>query len=307
MNKILVSPSSFGECGNEPIELLKKAGFDIIINPFGRKLTQDETLDLGKDVIGVIAGVELYNKNILNQLINLKCISRVGVGIDNIDLEYIKERDIQLYITPNGPTQAVAELSLSIALNLLRRVSISDRNIRNGIWKKETGSLLQGKIVGIIGLGRIGKKAASLYNALGCKIFAYDKFADIKWMEENSVTNQTFENIIRMSDILSIHIPGIENGKPLFSKTELLKLKKEVIIINLSRGGVIDENALFSHLKDNPNTFAALDVFVEEPYNGILIGLDNILLTPHIGSYAKEAKLGMEMEAVINLIDFFQK
>ena len=307
MNKILVSPSSFGECGNEPIELLKKAGFDIIINPFGRKLTQDETLDLGKDVIGVIAGVELYNKNILNQLINLKCISRVGVGIDNIDLEYIKERDIQLYITPNGPTQAVAELSLSIALNLLRRVSISDRNIRNGIWKKETGSLLQGKTVGIIGLGRIGKKAASLYNALGCKIFAYDKFADIKWMEENSVTNQTFENIIRMADILSIHIPGIENGKPLFSKTELLKLKKEVIIINLSRGGVIDEKALFSHLKDNPNTFAALDVFVEEPYNGILIGLDNILLTPHIGSYAKEAKLGMEMEAVTNLIDFFQK
>jgi D-3-phosphoglycerate dehydrogenase len=307
MNKILVSPSSFGECGSEPLDLLKKAGYEVVLNPYGRKLAEFETISLGLDVIGVVAGVETYNRDVLDHLTDLKCISRVGVGVDSIDLDYLKEKKIEICITPNGPTQAVAELSLSLALNLLRRVGVSDRRIRKGIWKKETGNLLQGKKVGIIGLGRIGKRAASLYKALGCSVIAYDKFSDAKWMEENSVLNLSFEEVIKEADILSIHVPGMENGKPIFSETELRELKEEVIIINLSRGGVIDEQALYHHLKNNPGTFAALDVFVEEPYKGELTELDNILLTPHMGSYAKEAKLTMEVDAVNNLIAFFQK
>jgi D-3-phosphoglycerate dehydrogenase len=307
MKKILVSPSSFGECGSEPIELLQNAGFEIVSNPYGRKLTESETIELGNEIIGVVAGVETYNRDILDQLTELKCISRVGVGIDSIDLEYVKEKNIELCITPNGPTQAVAELSLSLTLNILRRVSVSDRRIRKGIWKKETGNLILGKKVGLIGLGRIGKRTALLYKALGCSIIAYDKYADTKWMDDNGVSNETFENVITNADIISIHVPGLDNGKPLFNESELNKLKPGVIIINLSRGGVIDEKALFIHLKNNPETFAALDVFVEEPYKGELTELENILLTPHMGSYAKEAKLTMEVDAVNNLIEFFQK
>jgi D-3-phosphoglycerate dehydrogenase len=307
MRKILVSPSSFGECGTEPMDLLKKAGFEIISNPFGRKLTENETIDLGKNIVGVVAGVETYNRNVIDQLKGLKCISRVGVGIDSIDLKYTKEKEIELCITPNGPTQAVAELSLSLALSLLRRVSVSDRRIRNGIWKKETGNLLKGKKVGIVGLGRIGKRTASIYQALGCSVLAYDKFADLVWIAENSVSNESLETVIRESDIISIHVPGMDNGQPLFGEKELNQLKQQVIIINLSRGGVIDEAALYNHLLNNTKCFAALDVFVEEPYKGQLIELDNILLTPHMGSYAKEAKLGMEIDAVNNLIDFFNK
>lgn len=307
MKKILVSPSSFGECGSEPIELLQNAGFEIVPNPYGRKLTESETIALGNEIIGVVAGVETYSRNVLDQLTNLKCISRVGVGIDSIDIDYLKEKSIELCITPNGPTQAVAELSLSLALNLLRRVSVSDRRIRKGIWKKETGNLIQGKKVGIIGLGRIGKRAALLYKALGCSIVAYDKYADTKWMEENGVSNESFENVVASADIITIHVPGLDNGNALFSETELNQLKKEVIIINLSRGGVIDEKALVTHLKNNPETFAALDVFVEEPYKGELTELENILLTPHMGSYAKEAKFTMEVDAVNNLINFLQK
>lgn len=307
MHKILVSPSSFGECGYEPIKLLKEAGFEIIPNPYGRKLTEEETINLGKDIIGVVAGVETYNSHVLDHLPKLKCISRVGVGIDSIDLGYVMGKNIEICITPNGPTQAVAELSLSLALNLLRRVSVSDRRIRKGIWKKETGNLIQGKKVGIIGLGRIGKRAALLYKALGCSIVAYDKYADTKWMEENGVSNESFENVVASADIITIHVPGLDNGKALFSETELNQLKNEVIIINLSRGGVIDEKALVTHLKNNPETFAALDVFVEEPYKGELTELENILLTPHMGSYAKEAKFTMEVDAVNNLINFLQK
>jgi len=307
MNKILVSPSSFGECGSDPLNLLKNAGFEIVLNPYGRKLTENETISLGSDIIGAVAGVETYNSAVFDKLTNLKCISRVGVGIDSIDLEYAKEKGIEICITPNGPTQAVAELSISLALNLIRRISVSDRRIRKGIWKKETGNLIQGKMVGIIGLGRIGKRTALLYKALGCSVIAYDKFPDNKWMEENGVLNVSFEKVIGSTDIISIHVPGLENGKSLIDAVELNQMKFGCIIINLSRGGVIDEQALFRHLKANPESFAALDVFVNEPYKGELTELDNILLTPHMGSYAIEAKLAMEIDAVNNLINCIDK
>lgn len=303
MSKILVSPSSFGECGSDPLDLLRNAGFEVIQNPYGRKLTENETISLGNDIIGVVAGVETYNSTVFDRLANLICISRVGVGIDGIDLEYAKDKGVKICITPNGPTQAVAELSISLALNLIRRISVSDRRIRTGIWKKETGNLIQGKKVGIIGLGRIGKRTALIYKALGCSVIAYDKYADSIWMEENAVLNESFETVIESADIISIHVPGMDNGKPLIAATELSQMKSGTIIINLSRGGVIDEQALFSHMKANPDFFAALDVFEEEPYKGELKELDNILLTPHIGSYAKEAKLAMEIDAVNNLIN----
>lgn len=307
MNKILVSPSSFGECGSEPLDLLKMAGFEVVPNPYGRKLAENETISLGLDVIGAVAGVETYNSEVLNKLPNLKCISRVGVGIDSIDLKYAKEKGVEICITPNGPTQAVAELSITLALNLMRRISISDRRIRNGVWKKETGNLIAGKTVGIVGLGRIGKKTALLYQALGCSVIAYDKFPDSGWMESNNVGNVSFETLIQKADIISIHVPGMEDGKPLINAGELKQMKTNCIIINLSRGGVINEQALFIHLKENQEFFAALDVFLDEPYKGELAELDNILLTPHIGSYAKEAKLAMEIDAVNNLINSIGK
>ncbi len=305
MNKILVSPSSFGECGSKPLDLLKESGFEIVQNPFGRKLTDNETISLAQDVLGAVAGVESYNRNVLEKLPNLKCISRVGVGIDSIDLKSAKEKGIEICITPNGPTQAVAELSIAMALNLLRRISLSDRRIRNYVWKKETGSLIAGKKVGIIGLGRIGKATATLYQALGCSVCAYDQFMDYKWILDKNVSAVSFEELLKGSDIITIHIPGLENGKALIDEKELSLLNSNSILINLSRGGVIDEGALFTHLSNNLNCSAALDVFEKEPYKGRLIELDNVLLTPHIGSYAKEAKLQMEVDAVKNLINFF--
>jgi D-3-phosphoglycerate dehydrogenase len=189
----------------------------------------------------------------------------------------------------------------------MRRISVSDRRIRNGVWKKETGNLIAGKTVGIVGLGRIGKKTALLYQALGCSVIAYDKFPDSGWMESNNVGNVTFETLIKKADIISIHVPGMEDGKPLINAGELQQMKPNCIIINLSRGGVINEQALFIHLKENQEFFAALDVFLDEPYKGELAELDNILLTPHIGSYAKEAKLAMEIDAVNNLINSIGK
>jgi D-3-phosphoglycerate dehydrogenase len=306
MQKILVSPSSFGECGLEPFDLLKDGGFEIIPNPFGRKLSEDEIIEHARDITGVVAGVETYSRHVLDSLKNLKCISRVGVGVDSIDIDYARKMGIQVLITPEGPTHAVAELSIGLAMNLLRRISISDRRIREGIWKKEVGNLIVNKTVGIIGLGRIGKRTATLYKALGCKVVAFDKFPDAAWMESNEMQSVSLEQLCGDSDIITIHVPGMDNGKPLIASPQLETMKPATIIINLSRGGVVDENDLFTYLKANPDSFAALDVFNKEPYTGPLTTLDNIVLTPHLGSYAKEAKLNMEIDAVKNLIEFLK-
>jgi D-3-phosphoglycerate dehydrogenase len=306
MHKILVSPSSFGECGSEPLELLKARGYEVILNPYGRKLSENEIIALASDITGVVAGVETYNEKILDKLTNLRCISRVGVGVDSINLAYAKEKGIEVLITPEGPTQAVAELSIGLAIDQLRRISVSDRRIRSGIWKKEIGNLINGKTVGIIGLGRIGKRTATLYKALGCHLIAFDKYPDLIWMEENEVSNVSFDQLLKTADIISIHVPGTEDGIPLISRSELEITKTGVIIINLSRGGVVDEMNLYEYLKNNPLSFAALDVFNIEPYNGPLAELENVILTPHLGSYASEAKLGMEIDAVKNLVEYLK-
>lgn len=302
MSKILIAPSSFGACGDEPIEILSSHGFEILNNPYGRKITTTELLELGRDMVGVIAGLETYSKEILDELINLKCISRVGIGMDNVDIDYAKTKGIHVINTPDGPTQPVAELSIGLAMNLLRRISISDRRVRSGVWKKEIGNLIQGRNVGIVGLGRIGKRTAQLYNLLGCKVTAYDIYPDLNWMKENNVENSTLERILSEADIISIHVPGLTEGIPLISSKELNLLQPQAIIINLSRGGVIDEAELYHYLKKNSDIFCALDVFNQEPYNGPLTELENLIFTPHLGSYAKDAKLKMEVEAVNNLI-----
>ncbi len=240
----------------------------------------------------------------MRKLTNLKCISRVGVGIDSIDIKTTDQLGIKVLITPDAPAQSVAELSVGLSMNLLRHISLSDRRIRTGLWKKEIGFLLHGKTVGVLGLGRIGKKTALLYKALGCNVLASDKFPDIQWADDHGIEMQTHEYLLQKSDIISIHIPGAENGKAVIAFKELSLLKEGSIIINLSRGGVIDEEDLYNYLKSNPSSYSASDVFIQEPYSGPLTELDNIVLTPHLGTYAKETKLSMEIDAVNNLINY---
>jgi len=300
--KVLVSPSSFGQCGNEPLNLLKENNFEIINNPFGRKLTENEVIELARDAVGIVAGVEPLNKNVMDQLPKLKCISRVGVGMDSVDLKYAEGKGIAVVNTPDGPTRAVAELTIALSMDLLRRISRADSNMRNKVWKKEIGNLILGKTVGIYGLGRIGKETAKLFKALGAEIIAYDLYPDLEFADANEIQIADKNNLFETADIITIHVPGNKNKTPVISEIELNLIKNESFIINVSRGGVVDENALYDFLSKNKIAGAACDVFSFEPYEGKLLELDNIVLTPHLGSYAKEAKLKMEIDAVKNLL-----
>jgi D-3-phosphoglycerate dehydrogenase len=302
LKKILISPSSFGQIDAEPLDMLTTNGYVIINNPYGRKLSQDEVIDLGKDCIGIIAGLELLSKEVIDFLPNLKCISRVGVGIDSVDIGYAKSKNISVLNTPDGPTRSVAEFTLAMALSLVRKIPMADSNMKNGIWKKETGNLMLDKTLGVIGLGRIGKTVALLFKSIGLNVIAYDVHPDIDWAKSNNVRLLEINEVISNCDILTLHVPG-GNKEPVLSKNEFLRMKKDSFLINISRGGVVNESDLIYALDNGLISGAALDVYNEEPYSGDLIKLKNVILTPHIGSYAMEGKLKMEIDAVKNLLD----
>lgn len=297
--KILISTGSFGDFDSAPLNLLKKNKINVVINPFGRKLSKEESANLYKDIDGVIAGTEDIDAQVLNTTNKLKVISRCGAGIDNIDMKCAKDKQIKVFNTASAPVIAVAELTVGLILALLRSIALTDRQIRGGIWKKNMGNLLNGKIVGIIGFGRIGKQTAMLLSKLGAKIIYYDPIINNK---SSYFSKVELNKLLSQADIISLHMSYSNNNHHFIAKREIALMKKSAFIVNVSRGGVIDEEVLYSALKNKDLAGAALDVFESEPYSGKLKELDNTILTSHIGSYAKEARIQMEMEAVKNLL-----
>jgi D-3-phosphoglycerate dehydrogenase len=259
-------------------------------------MTGDELCQLALDVDGLIAGTETLDGNILNKFQKLKVISRCGAGMDNVDVGYTKQRGIQVCNTPDAPTLAVAELTIGLMIDLLRGVSQLNSQLHQGQWKKSMGYLLFQKCIGIVGFGRIGRKVAELLNAFGCELKFYDKY--IKTNIEG-VKRVELDELLAWSQIVTIHI---SEGAELITPDKLNRMKKGAWLLNTSRGGVVNEQALFTALENNHLAGAALDVFLQEPYDGNFKKLDNIILTPHIGSYAREARVHMETQAVENLL-----
>lgn len=296
MRKVIITTTSFGEYDIEPIDILEKAGFETILNPYGRKLKKDEVVDLCKDATGIIAGTETLDAEVMEKLTKLKVISRCGSGLANVDLDTAKRLDIKVFNTPDAPIVAVAELTVGLILNLLRKVCWMDKNLRNEQWEKMMGNLLNKKKVGIKGLGRIGKKVAELLRPFGCEIAYADPFVDDGLL---GIKRLSFDDLLGWADIITIHVSVKDR---LVGEKEFRLMKKGAWLVNTSRGGVVDEKVLYEHLKNGYLAGAALDVFEEEPYAGPIKELDNVIVTPHIGSYAKETRVKMEREAVENLI-----
>jgi len=293
MEKVVITTTSFAEYDPTPLDLLSM--YSVVMNPHRRKLKPEEVVELASDASGLVAGTETLDGPVLEKLTCLKVISRVGTGTDNIDRAAAEQLGIRIFNTPDAPTLAVSELTVALILNLLRKVSLMDRRLRGGIWDKQMGSTLQGKKVGIIGLGRIGKKVAQILNSFGCHV----SFADPCVSDCPECTCSTLEELLVSSDIVSIHASAKER---LLSSAALRTMKKGVYIVNMARSGAVDYPALYEMLKDGHIAGAALDVFPEEPYEGPLRELDNVILTPHVGSYARECRIEMEVMAVKNLI-----
>ncbi len=294
--KVAVTTTSFAEYDRAPIAILEDGGIEVAANHLKRKMEKEEIAKLCGECSGIIAGTESYDRDLLQRLPHLKVISRCGVGVDNIDSEAAKKLGIKVLNTPDGPTLAVAELTIGLMLDLLRKISQMDRGIRSGNWKKEMGNLLSNKKIGIIGFGRIGSKVAELLKPFGCSLAYSDIFVSENSM---SIKRLPLDDLLKSSDIISIHVSG---NSMVIGEKELGLMKRGSWLINVSRGGIVDEDALCSRLKEGYLSGAALDVFDREPYKGPLMEIDNVILTPHIGSYAKEARVEMELQAVKNLL-----
>lgn len=264
-----------------------------------------------KDVDGLICfPYDKIDKNMIDSAKNLKVISTYSVGFDHIDVEYAKKKKIRVGYTPEVLTDATADLTFSLLLDLLRRVSEGDRIIRNGKWNVIYGAFdyvgldLQGKTLGILGLGRIGGTLAKRAKAFDMKIIYHNRKHVPKSKEKSlGVKYVSFEKLITQSDIISIHVPHTKETDKLFDMKIFRKMKKKAFLINTSRGKVINEEDLVYAIKKKIIAGAGLDVFEAEPIkkNHPLVKLQNVVLTPHIGSSTKETRSKMAEITIKNL------
>lgn len=300
MNKIVISTSSFDIANNPPIQRLIEAGFEVVTNPYKRKLSEDEIISLlGQDTIGLLAGIEPLTERVLTSTHQLKVISRCGTGLDSVDLAAAKRHNVAVFNTPEAPAQAVAELTLGLMLATLRQIGLIDRKLRDGEWPRTQGHLLAAQTVGIVGLGHIGRRVARLCQAFEATVVAHDPYLS---QTQQGVSSMPLEQLLAESDIVTLHIPYSADTHHLLNKAAFSRMKSGAIVINAARGGLVDEAALYDALLAGHLKGAALDVFEQEPYQGPLLKCDNITLTSHIGSLAKESRHRMEIEAAENLL-----
>ncbi|NQT95002.1 MAG: phosphoglycerate dehydrogenase [Candidatus Omnitrophica bacterium] len=299
--KILISTSSFAVMDNEPLDMLKNAGCRVVDNPYKRRLTKPEIEELlATGITGIIAGLEPLDKEVLSKS-NLKVISRCGSGLSNVDLDAAKDLGIRVCYTPDGPVSSVAELTIGAMLSLLRMIPLMDRELHDGRWSKKTGNLLEGKTVLIVGFGRIARRLKKLLEPFNVRILVADPFLKEK-IEGISVI--PLEEALPQADIISIHASG---EGTIIEEKELGLIKPGGLLLNAARGTLVDEKALIKALREKRIAGAWLDVFEEEPYKGPLTKFDQVMLTPHVGSYTAECRKKMETEAVENLIEAFKK
>ncbi|MGD9610360.1 MAG: NAD(P)-dependent oxidoreductase [Desulfovibrionaceae bacterium] len=301
MPTVLVTTSSFGVHDACVLDRLTARGLTPVINPYGRKLTEDELLELLRQhrPVGLLAGTEPITRRVMETALpELRAIARVGVGWDNVDHPAAAELGLRVSRTVGVLDQCVAELAIGFMLSALRSLPRHTSNICCGVWKKEMGFLLSGKQVGIVGYGAIGRRVASLLDAFGARVGFFDPQAEAgESCPHNCLSSM--EELCRSADIISLHASVRTR---LLGARELAWCKPGVGIVNTARGGQIDEQALYDALVAGQVGWACLDVFEEEPYKGPLKDLPNVIASPHVGSYALEARCAMEAAAVDNLL-----
>jgi len=282
------------------LQKLINAGFEVIDNPYKRKLTKEELLALIPGVEGLISGLETLDREVLEKSC-LKVVSRCGSGLSNVDLAAAKKLGILVKNTPLAPVNAVAELTVGCLIILLRQVMQMNTSLHRKEWKKIVGRQLSDMTVAIVGFGNIGRRVARFLLAFGAKIIAVDPvFSGII----DNVEIVSLEKALKQADIISIHTNG---ESCLLGEKEFSLMKHEVFILNVARGGLIDEQMLKKALDCKLVSGAWLDTFSVEPYTGIFCDYPQVLLTPHVGSYTLECRKNMEMEAVNNLIAGFDE
>jgi len=296
---VAIGPSTFAEEDRTPWELLEKAGVTVRDNPVKRRLTESEIIRHLNGVDGLIAGLEPLNRNVMAATApRLKAIARVGIGVANVDFEAAAEFGVKVSSTPEGPIDAVAELTLAAALCISRKLIETNAALHEGKWKKSIGVGLSGTKVLLIGYGRIGRRTGDLFRAFGAQLLVVDPQLDQSQLPEGVRLVQLEEGLAE-AELISLHASGegCVLGRP-----QLAHVRPGTILLNSARGGLVDQAALIDALNSKRIAAAWFDAFWEEPYNGPLLQYPQVLLTPHVSTYTTQCRRDMETAAVRNLL-----
>ncbi len=296
---VAIGPSSFAEKDPAPLRMLEDAGITVKPNPFGRRLTEPEIIAHLEGVDGLIAGLEPLNRTVLSSAHpRLKALARVGIGVANVDFDAARDLGIAVSSTPDGPIDAVAEMTLAALLALARQLIPTNVALHQGKWAKSIGMGLNGATVLLIGCGRIGTRVASLLQAFGTTVLAYDPGLTPETAPDG-VNLVKFAEGLAAAEVVSLHASG---EACILDAAAFDTMKPGVLLLNGARGGLVEESALCAALESGKVAGAWFDAFWQEPYTGPLTQFDQVLLTPHVGTYTGQCRRQMETEAVANLL-----
>ena len=285
---------------------MESAGCSVTLNPLNRRLKAEELASFIRATTILIAGTEPITAAVMDMAPNLRLIARVGIGLDNVDLRAARERSIAVTYTPDGPSPAVSELTIALMLGALRRVSLADRDIRSGVWRRFAGRRIETCTVGVIGVGRIGGRVIRHIRGgfPATRIMACDLNPTCEFADDARVSWASIEEVFAASDIVSLHLPRTRVTEGMVNASLLASMRDGAILINTARGELIDEAALEAALIAGRPAFAALDTFCDEPYAGPLTKLENCVFTAHQGSMTVDTRLRMEAEASDEAVRF---
>jgi len=278
--------------------------FIFVNNPWERRPTVDE---LEKELLsgeydGLIVGTTEIKKSIVEKMHSLKVISRVGIGVNNVDVEFFKEHGVLTTNTPFGLTNSAAEMAVALILAGIRRLVNYNDMVKNKRWDRKLGLSLADATVGIAGFGNIGKRVAVLLKAFDCNIILNDVKKNFNMQDKKDWKFVDKKELLKKSDVITLHMPLNENTTDWLSFKELESLGKPVVIVNTARGGIVNEQAIYKYLKSHNDSYYCCDVYAKEPYSGKLIELENVLLTPHVSTLTLSSRQQAEQLAIENCL-----
>ncbi|GAB4530279.1 MAG: phosphoglycerate dehydrogenase [Anaerolineae bacterium] len=305
--RVLIATRSFGSTSQKPWQVLDEAGCETVQADMGQKMTEQRLIDLLKGVDGAIVGVVPMTAYVIENAPGLRVVSVHGVGVDHVDLDAAARKGLIVANCPGANDQAVADLAIGLMVAVARQIPSVDQDVRNGRWGRYQGSELWRKTLGLIGLGRIGRGVAKRAMGFDMQVLAYDPYVDEGHVRALGVRMSSLEEVIAAADFLSLHAALTEETRHIIDKSQLARMKSSAFLINTARGGLVDEEALFTALVEGRLAGAALDTFaVEPPVGSPLLQLENVVLTPHIGAHTREAIERVGVLAAQNVVQALQ-
>ena len=302
-SKIAVTSRSFSK-NEELVSFLKSKFKHVKLNIQGLSLKGKSLIEFLEGMDGAIIGIEPMTHQVISKLPTLKLISKYGVGTNNLDMSAIKQNNIALSISPGSNSQSVAEYALYLILLSLRQNFNNLEEISRRVWSQKKGRDLYGKKIGILGFGNIGKKLTSILKAFNVEILVFDQIKiKLNKTQQSYITQVPLNKLLKESDIISIHLPLVEGTNNFLTKKEFALMKKDVVLVNTARGGIVKEGDLYQFLKNNSEAFGAFDVFKKEPiFNSKLFKLPNFFASSHRASLTNEGIFNMGMAAIDGLL-----